>query len=654
MPLHPTCPKDPELLGAAVGEELSEALRAHLQECARCRAQVEQYRAQMQLLREVEAEDQVAQPTVDGSAPEHGSPNGAPEQSDETASGCVGEATAEHVSAPDTDQEFSGETDEPPLPAAIGKYLVIGRFPRTGQAEVFRVVHPQLHQERVIKLAKERISVDGRSDIIDEGRILVDLNHPNMVRVHELDFHEDRPYLVMEYVRGRSLRDYAAEHPLSPRQAAALVAKVCGAAEAAHRRGIVHRDIKHLNILIDEANEPRLIDFGMARARTFWSHKTAPAGGTFAFMAPEQARIESPEEQQKVGPRSDVFALGAVLYFLLTGKAPFDGRNWHESMARAHECDFDRKALDTPKVPGDLRRICLKAMAAGPAERFASAAAFQKALRLHVARPKLLAAAGSGCALILLAVLLYAFLPSPVTALPPVSAGSSPVAPTARHASITAPPQPMKGRIDLLVVKSKDGTRRRLRLEDPRSVPIRAGDEIRVEARLDRPAYLYLFWIGADGKVAPLYPWKDHKWSARPAEEEMVKAAELPEIFDEVLEIPASTPGLETLVLLARADSPLPREDEDALAEGLSGAAASLPPGTNKAIWIEDGAEVVFEPAAGSQNARGGEEPLSRGVPSAPPRKSDDPVLRIRAILSSKLKPLGSYSQAVLFPNNGG
>ena len=99
------------------------------------------------------------------------------------------------------------------------------------------------------------------------------------------------------------------------------MAKVAGAAGFAHRRGIVHRDIKPKNILVDEAGEPRLIDFGMARLRTAWSDdRKEPDGGTFAFMAPEQARIESPEDRQKVGPRSDVFALGAVLYFLLTGQ----------------------------------------------------------------------------------------------------------------------------------------------------------------------------------------------------------------------------------------------------------------------------------------------------------------------------------------------
>jgi serine/threonine protein kinase len=122
---------------------------------------------------------------------------------------------------------------------------------------------------------------------------------------------------------------------------------VASAAAFAHSRGVVHRDIKPKNILVDEAGEPRLIDFGMARLRTAWSDDRKESdGGTFAFMAPEQARMESEGDRQKVGPRSDVFALGAVLYFLLTSRAPFSGRTWTEAWDRARRCAYDGAALE--------------------------------------------------------------------------------------------------------------------------------------------------------------------------------------------------------------------------------------------------------------------------------------------------------------------
>jgi hypothetical protein len=349
-----------------------------------------------------------------------------------------------------------------------------------------------------------------------------------------------------------------------------------------------------------------------------------------------------------------VFALGAVLYFLLTGKAPFEGRNWRESMDRARRYDFDRKALDDPKVSRDLRRICLKAMAANLGDRFPSALAFQQALERYLVAPKFRLAVAGVAGLLLIGFFGYRVVIPwmfPASSTPDKSTGFPP------HQGRPPLPKaagPLKGRIDLLVVKSKDGKRRRLRLEDQGSVPVKADDEIRIEARLDRPAYLYLFWMSSDGQVAPLYPWEERDWSKRPAQERKVKSTELPETVDKVWEIPASPPGLETLVLLAREDSPLPREEDSKLAEGLSGTLVSLSPEMKKAVWLEDGEEVAFDTASGPKRERGGDGPLTRGIPSKETRKSDDPVLGIRRLLQEKVQPLGSYSQAVLFPNDGG
>ena len=225
----------------------------------------------------------------------------------------------------------------------------------------------------VLKLGRQPVGADDRASLVAEGRLLADLEHINLVRIYDLDFHNDRPFLVMEYIHGRNLEDYARDEPVNPRRAAELVAKLAGALAMVHRRGIVHRDIKPRNILIDEAGEPRLIDFGMARLRHAWSDPPRHLGGTLAYMAPEQARIE----HDRIGPRSDIFGLGAVLYFLLTGEAPFVGETQDESRDRACRCDFDRTP-SIAKVPRRLRRICLKAMAAEPADRYASAEAFSR------------------------------------------------------------------------------------------------------------------------------------------------------------------------------------------------------------------------------------------------------------------------------------
>ena len=176
----------------------------------------------------------------------------------------------------------------------------------------------------------------------------------------------------MEYVHGRNLEQYASEEPVTPRRAAALVAKLAEVMAVAHRHGITHCDIKPKNILIDKLGEPRLIDFGMARLRHAWSDRAPSSwGGTVAYMAPEQARLEI----DRIGPRSDIFALGGVLYFLLTGQPPFVGETQDEVWDRARRCDFEAGALRAAKVPRRLERICLKAMAADPADRYATAEA---------------------------------------------------------------------------------------------------------------------------------------------------------------------------------------------------------------------------------------------------------------------------------------
>jgi len=172
-------------------------------------------------------------------------------------------------------------------------------------------------------------------------------------------------------------------------------------------------------------------------------------------------------------------------------------------------------------------------------------------------------------------------------------------------------------------------------------VPVRADDEIRIEARLNRPAYLHLFWVGSDAKVAPTFPWQPGHWETRPAQEQKRDHLDLPERAEAAWEIPAGRPGIETLLQLVREESPLPRKDEETIARLLAGARVSTDILIEEAVWLENGREGTIDLH-------------DRAAPSTETRKSDDPVLRIRWLLSQQVRPLGDYQQAIVFPKQGG
>jgi hypothetical protein len=201
--------------------------------------------------------------------------------------------------------------------------------------------------------------------------------------------------------------------------------------------------------------------------------------------------------------------------------------------------------------------------------------------------------------------------------------------------------EPLRGVLHLRVDDPNDPHRRNVRLDQPGVLPIKAGDRFHIEARLNRPAYLYLFWVGSDGKVAPIYPWQPGHLDARPAEEQKRDRLDLPTKPDKAWEIPAGRPGIETLLLLVREETPLPRQDEETLTRLLSGGRVPAKVLIKEAVWLENGREITIDLR-------------DRAVPSRKTRKSDDPVLAIRRLFSEKVQPLGDYYQAIVFPNQGG
>jgi serine/threonine protein kinase/TolB-like protein/Tfp pilus assembly protein PilF len=211
-----------------------------------------------------------------------------------------------------------------------------------------------------------------------EAETAAGLNHPSIVPIHEIGEREGCCYFSMNFVDGKPLDEVVAHAPMSVRQAAQLMAKLARTIHYAHEHGILHRDIKPGNILLDEEGEPHLTDFGLARLAEKESNvtRTTEALGTPSYMAPEQARGDN----ATLTRAADIYSLGAVFYHLLTGRPPFLGGTAYETVRLLLETEPRQPRLLNPKVDRDLSTICLKCLEKDPQRRYASALALAEDL----------------------------------------------------------------------------------------------------------------------------------------------------------------------------------------------------------------------------------------------------------------------------------
>jgi predicted Ser/Thr protein kinase len=271
-------------------------------------------------------------------------------------------------------------------PQRIGKYIVVEMFESGGQAQVFRVIHPGMATELALKLARRPMATEeqgGQDPLLSEGRLLVDCKHPNLVQIVDVDVHEGRRFVVMEYVKGLTLQQFVARHRPGPRKAARLVIELAGAVAYLHDRGIVHQDIKPQNVLIDDRGRPRLIDLGLARRNHAWCDDTNEwIGGTAGYMSPEQATGSA----YLISPRTDVFGLGGLLYHLLTGRALYFGASFASLFKLAREAGYVPVRELNPRALRSLARICQKALARDPERRYPTADALGRDLKRALQR----------------------------------------------------------------------------------------------------------------------------------------------------------------------------------------------------------------------------------------------------------------------------
>lgn len=268
----------------------------------------------------------------------------------------------------------------PPSPAVaglpfdrVGEYDILDKIGHGGMGLVLKARSRRLKRIVALKLIKVGQLAEEQevARFMVEARAAAHLEHPNIVGVYDVGEHAGSPFFTMEYVEGQSLHKLISERPLQPQRAAIIIRKLALAVDYAHEAGILHRDLKPQNILLDKYEEPKITDFGLATNAQENSQLTATGTvlGTPSYMPPEQARGKHDE----MGKWSDVYSLGATLYETLVGRPPFTAATLGETLQQVMTVDPVSPRRLNPAIPRDIETICLKCLEKPPARRYQTA-----------------------------------------------------------------------------------------------------------------------------------------------------------------------------------------------------------------------------------------------------------------------------------------
>ncbi|MGE3808530.1 MAG: protein kinase, partial [Gemmataceae bacterium] len=291
--------------------------------------------------------------------------------------------TDPHATAGDVN-ELAPTLDLEPGWAMVPGYEILGELGRGGMGVVYKASQAKLRRIVALKM----ILAGSRADQIEltrfqrEAEAVARLQHPNIVQIYEVGEHEGKPFFSLEFVDGGSLAHQLKENLQTPRKTAETMLQLAEAMHVAHERGIVHRDLKPANILVTRDGVPKITDFGLAKnlEEDFGETRSGQVMGTPSYMSPEQASGQI----DRIGPATDVYALGAILYEMLSGRPPFKGTTLLDLLSQVRNEEPIAPRRVQPKVPYDLETICLRCLQKEPGKRYASAQALAADLRRYL------------------------------------------------------------------------------------------------------------------------------------------------------------------------------------------------------------------------------------------------------------------------------